>query len=466
MRKNITIDTDAYKITHWLQRPQNITKLYSYGEPRVGGKDKEICFFGLSPAIQEHLLFPVTNEMIEEGIEECISTFGTPAYFNKAVWEKVRDLGYFPIKIMSAPEGMIIGEGNVCFTIESTEPWFANMISHFEDILMWVWYATGVCTRSMNIKRGIRPAFEKSSDIGNLILPVAVNDFGLRGATYHEGAIMGGMAHLVHFVGSDNMPASRMIKDFYNYKGRAKSVWATEHSVATSYGNGRGEYDYVIAQLSQHTDKIKSIVIDSYDADNFMQNIVGSDEIKRLVIAHEGRIVWRPDTGKPLTNVCKYSDVLGAIFGFDMNSKGYKTIKHNTGLIQGDGMTEETIPELYDEYIKTGWSADNIITGSGGGLLEEGLTRDTQRWAIKASYGEKDDIPFDIRKTPKNDMSKQSKGGKVKLHTPHTTLESSKETKIMFDAYQNLLIPVYDNGKFYKQNFEDIIERANKDYYT
>ena len=139
MRKNITVDTDGYKITHWLQRPQNINKLYSYGEPRKGGHHPAICFFGLQAQVFENLLTKVTKEMLEEGEEETFSTFGNKNYFNRQAWEKVRDLGYFPLKIMTAPEGSIIGEGNVCFSMESTESWFANMLSHFEDILMWSW---------------------------------------------------------------------------------------------------------------------------------------------------------------------------------------------------------------------------------------------------------------------------------------------------------------------------------------
>ena len=465
MRRNLVVDTDAYKITHWLQRPQNITKLYSYGEPRVGGKDKEICFFGLNPIIQNHFMQKVTPEMIIEGIEESIDTFGTPDYFNKEVWQKVMNLGYLPLRIRAVPEGTVLPEGNVAFTIESTEPWFANMVSHFEDYLMWVWYSTAVCTRAFNIKKGILPSFLKSSDFTNEVLPVAVNDFGLRGGTFFEGSAIGGMAHLVHFVGSDNMPASRMIKDYYGMKGRAKSVWATEHSVATAYGDGVGEFDYVKAQLSQFTDRTKSIVIDSYDPDNFIQNVVGNPEIRDMIISHEGRIVFRPDSGKPLTNVCKYSDMLGAIFGFSLNSKGYKVINHNVGLIQGDGMNEQSIPELYAEYIKTGWAADNIITGSGGGLLEEGLTRDTQRWAVKACYGEKDGVPFNIQKRPKSDMTKASKAGELKLHkigSSFMTLESSKETPQQFKAYQDSLVTVFENGKHYPITFEEVIANANK----
>ena len=320
-----------------------------------------------------------------------------------------------------------------------------------------------VATRSYYIKKAILPYFEKTSDIPELVIPFAVNDFGLRGAQGYEAAVLGGMAHLIHFEGGDNLPASRMLKDIYGYKGRTKSVWATEHSVATSYGPGRGEYEYIIAQLSQFTDETKSLVIDSYDPDNFMLNIVGSEEIKRLVKAHKGRIVWRPDTDLPIKNVLRYSDMLAAHFGISMNTKGYKVINENTGIIQGDGMDEVTIPELYRDYTKVGWSAENVLTGSGGGLLVKDLTRDRQRWAIKASYGEKDGVPFDIRKSPLSDMSKASKCGKLKLLKQITgwdTLESSKLTSQQFNAYSDSLTTLYENGNYYPTTFDKVIHNA------
>src|SRR6478609_8066309 len=161
MNKNICITTDAYKISHWLQRPKGLTKLYSYGEPRVGGKYKKINFFGLQPHVAEHIMNGVvTTEMIEEAQQECLSTFGTVNFFNHNYWNKVRDLGYHPIKIMTAPEGMWVEEGNVCFTIENTKDWAAGMVSHYEDILLWSWYTSAVSTRSGNMKKEILPIFK------------------------------------------------------------------------------------------------------------------------------------------------------------------------------------------------------------------------------------------------------------------------------------------------------------------
>lgn len=463
MRKNITIDTDAYKIPHWLQYPDNLTKLYSYGESRVGSRYPFVSFFGLSAIIKEHFLQKVTDEMIEEGEEESYLTFGTKEYFNTEVWKKVKDLGYLPIEIKAVPEGTKTGIDNVLFTIQSTEKWFAKTINSLESTLMHIWYPTTVATRAMYIKENIKPFFDKSSDISNLVLPVAVNDFGYRGGTCFDASAIGGAAHLVHFVGSDNMPANRLIKDYYGFKGQLKSVWATEHSVATSFGlEENNEIEYLKHQLIKAPDdKIVSIVIDSKDSDNFIKNVVGNEEIIHLIKQKSGRVVFRPDSGNPLVNICKYSDMLGSIFGFKMNQKGYKIIGENVGLIQGDGMDENSIPALYEEYIKTGWAADNVITGSGGGLLQVDINRDIQRFAIKASYGEKDGVPFNIKKNPKTDQTKASKSGILKLHNKTTTFESSKMNSIQFNAYEDILETVFKNGELKETKFEDILKRAN-----
>lgn len=466
MKKNIIIDTDSYKVTHHLQYTENLTKLYSYGEPRVGGLYPKICYFGGRMVIKDHFLQKVTTEMIDEAEQRAVDTFGTDKYFNRKTWEKVRDLGYLPIKIMAAPEGTIMNEANVCFTLESTEPWFAKNLNALETVLMHIWYPTTVATRSMYIKNSIKPWFAKSSDVAEYVLPVAVNDFGFRGATGYESAARAGAGHLLHFAGSDNEAAQSALIEYYGGKGRLKSVWATEHSVALTYGPGQGEFDYLNAQLDRCPENmIFSIVIDTYDSDNFVQNVVGSDEIKQKIIARTGRVVLRPDSGDPKINVIKYLDMLGGIFGYSINKKGYKVVNHNVGLIQGDGMDEHSIPELYKEIVKCGWAADNVVTGSGGGLLQAGITRDTSRWAIKPSYGEKDGVGFNMSKSPKTDTTKTSKAGLLKLH-PSTnnfrTISSVDMPKHQFDAYVDALETVLENGVFNEEKFENILERASK----
>ena len=466
MKRNIIIDTDSYKRVHWLQEKPGMTHRYVYGEPRKGGLYPEISFFGLQMIALDHFLQSITNEMIEEAEWRSQTTFGTTKYFNKEVWEKIRDLGFLPIKLMSAPEGSKIGEGNVCYTLESTRDWFTGTVNALEPLLMHTWYPTAVATRSMRIKEQLKPLFKKSSMVPDIAILYAVNDFGLRGATCHEAAARGGAGHLLHFKGSDNEPAQSALFNHYANRDRLQSVWATEHSIALSYGlTDLNEKEYLIHQLkNSEPHLIISVVIDTKDSDNFMQNIVGDQEIIDLIKAREGRVVFRPDSGDPLTNILRYSDVLASIFGFHINDKTYRVIDHNVGLIQGDGMDEHSIPQLYEDYLKAHWSADNLVTGSGGGLLQVGLSRDTNRWAIKPSYGIINGEEINMQKTPKTDPTKASKAGKLKLHqTSHgfITISSAKETPAMFTGYTDSLRVLLEDGKFYPDSFENILKRAN-----
>ena len=322
MTENVILATDAYKLTHHLQYPAQLTKLYSYGEARVGGQYEQVSWFGLQMILDAYFRQPITDEMIDEAARVSELTFGTSAFFNRSVWEKVRDLGYFPVKIKALPEGMTVPVGNALFTIESTADWFATSLNALEDVLMHVWYPTTIATNSMVIRQRLTPLFEQSGTPDNVAL--AVNDFGLRGATSLESAKRGGAAHLLHFRGSDNMAASAYFDSVYGVPGRALSVWATEHSVATSYGADAGEFAYVHAQLDRAPDDaILSIVIDSYDALNFVKNVIGSPEIKARIMAREGRIVLRPDSGDPLTIDLQVLDLLAEIFGTTTNDKGY-----------------------------------------------------------------------------------------------------------------------------------------------
>lgn len=460
MKKNIILATDAYKLTHHLQYPEDMTALVSYAEARTGGRFKTITWLGLQGIILSELLSPVTIEDINEAEAQSISVFGTDKYFNRDVWEKVVDLGYLPIKIKALPEGVEVPEGTPLFTIESTEPWFTTTMNALETLLMHVWYPTTIATNSLHIKKMLLPIFEESSDSMDIPFSVelSVNDFGLRGATSLESAAVGGMGHLVHFRGSDNMIADKYIRDYYGTPGRAMSVLATEHSTATSYGDGQGEYDYLLALLTRSDENaIISIVIDSYDTFNFVDNIVGDPVLSAMIKARPGRVVLRPDSGVPEEQVLGILSRLERIFGAEINSKGYKVISHNIGVIQGDGMYLDSIEALYDEVLNHGYSADNLVVGSGGGLLQQDFNRDTQRFAIKACYGEKNGIPFNIQKRPSTDPTKTSKSGLFKV----IEIDGEIKTVGLEVAGENLLKTVLENGVVTTTSFDEVVQRAN-----
>lgn len=452
--KNLILNTDAYKLTHWQEYPSNLTKLYSYCEARVGGRFDEIVFFGLQMILQDDLTTKITTEMIDEAEKMAAQTFGTKTYFNRQVWEKVRDLGYLPIEIKALPEGLIVPAGTALFTIESTEDWFATTMNSLETLLMHIWYPTTIATNDLYIKRALKPIYEKTGTLENL--PFAVNDFGLRGVTSQEAGERAGAAHLLHFRGTDNMAANRAIEQIYGANGRGMSVWATEHSVATSYGEGSGELDYLTAQLDRADDLTTiSIVIDSFDDLNFIENVVGNPQMLERIKNRPGRIVFRPDSGHPIKTPLKILEALDKLFGHVKNDKGYKILQSNVGIIQGDGMKRETIVELYEKLTEKGWSADNLVVGSGGGLLQEGFDRDTLRFAIKASFAAlSDGTEIAVQKKTKG---KESKAGKLKV-----IFDEGYKTVSNLTEGEDLLQTVYKNGQIFPVKFDEIVARVEK----
>lgn len=78
-------------------------------------------------------------------------------------------------------------------------------------------------------------------------------------------------------------------------------------------------------------------------------------------------------------------NIFGEKFGYTENSKGYKVLPPYIRIIQGDGISYESLGEILENMKKNKWSADNVAFGSGGALLQR-LDRDTQKCAFKCSF--------------------------------------------------------------------------------
>ena len=454
IKKNFTVDTDGYKLTHHLQYPLDMTGIYSYGEARIGGKFKKTKFFGMQPTLMDYLEgVVVTPEMIDEGEELAVDWFGTDKYFNRAMWEQIvaRHGGMLPLEIKAVPEGTLVPEGNVLFTITNTDRshLMLPLVNHTETTLMRMWYPTTIATVSHYLKELVTKYAELTGTPE--LIPYMVHDFGSRGVSTHEQALYGGMAHLLSFAGSDTLIGDRGLRHYYGTKNLA-TVWATEHSVATSFGPNSGEKAYLKAQLERSDpEAIISIVADSYDIINFAKSVVGDEEMVALIKGRPGRVVLRPDSGDPNTIVNQVLEILGNVFHSEYNTKGYKVLKHNVGVLQGDGMDIDSIESIYDSIIANGWSSDNLVVGSGGGLLQK-WNRDTQRFAIKASYGWRGDKGFNINKTVASMPSKASKAGMLKLHpSGEDTFMTMSSNDQLFESYHDALVTVFKNGEVFKQ---------------
>lgn len=451
LSKNLLLNTDSYKASMFLQYPPNTTGVYSYIESR-GGQYDQTVFFGLQAFIKEYLLEPITQADIDIA-DELWTAHGEP--FNRTGWQYILDKhnGYLPIVIKAAPEGLIVPVKNVLVTVENTDPncfWLTTWLE--TSLLRAVWYPTTVATLSKSIKDTILYYLEKSGD------PTTINfrlhDFGSRGVSSLESSALGGMAHLVNFMGSDNMVAVLAAREYYDEPMAGLSIPAAEHSTITSWGRD-AEVDAYRNMLTQFAKpgSIVAIVSDSYDVFNACEKLWG-EELRQQIVDSGATIVIRPDSGDPLEINQKLIRILGDKFGYTINDKGYKVL-NNVRLIQGDGVNESTIRTILGNFMIHGWSADNISFGIGGALLQQ-LDRDTQKFAMKCSSICVNGKWVPVQKDPITDPGKKSKAGRVTLYQDR----DGKFSSGVEDWPKSALDTVFENGKLIKEyTFKEV--RAN-----
>lgn len=456
MRNNLILRTDSYKVTHWPVYPSGTEYLYSYLESR-GGMFSETVMFGATYYLKEYLSTPITQDMIDYAEKRFLAHFGDAKLFNRSGWEYIVNAhgGKLPVRIKAVPEGMVVPTRNVLMTIENTDPKCAWLVNYLETLMLKVWYPITVATLSREIKKVVKDALEKTGDVS--LLPFKLHDFGYRGVSSEESAMIGGMAHLVNFMGTDTFIAVEGALEYYGEDMAGFSVPATEHSITTALGEA-GE----VKQLERFIDAFKNSTVpaiacvsDQYDIFRACKEYWGG-ELKGKVTALDKMLVVRPDSGEPATIVRQVVETLNEAFGHTVNDKGFKVL-NNVRVIQGDGINLESIKRILDELIIRGWSADNIAFGMGGALLQQ-INRDTQKFAFKASSIIINGRQSDVQKRPVTDMGKLSKPGRLKLIRDEGVLSTVSSSTFGKD----ILEVIYENGDVINAPFfAEIRDRAN-----
>ena len=275
MFTNLILNTDSYKASHFLQYPAETEVVSSYIESR-GGQFPQTLFFGLQAFIKEYLLKPVTTADIDEA-EALFAAHGVP--FFREGWEQIvqQHGGFLPIEIQALPEGMIVPTGNALVQIRNTDPQAFWLTSYLETALLRaVWYPTTIATLSWQVKQCIRQSLETTCDNPANELPFKLHDFGARGVSSHESATLGGMAHLVNFMGGDTVVALLAARKYYGADMAGFSIPAAEHSTITAWGR-EGEADAYANMLQQfgQAGKLLAVVSDSYDIYHAVSEIWG-----------------------------------------------------------------------------------------------------------------------------------------------------------------------------------------------
>ncbi|WP_239495833.1 nicotinate phosphoribosyltransferase [Yoonia maritima] len=407
---NILFDTDSYKLSHYSQYPEGTQYVSSYVEPRKAwGQIDKVMFFGLQIELAKLAGQVVTQAMLDEATP-FLKAHGFDIFVEG--WQYILEThdGRLPILIEALPEGTLAPAAIPQLRIENTDPNCYWLVSYLETrLLRAVWYPSSVASLSYYVMNEIRARLVMTDgDITGA--EFKLHDFGARGATCFEAAGIGGAAHLVSSLGTDTIAGLVYARNFYGADMAGFSIPASEHSTMTAAGES-GELDQMRRFLQKNPQGIIACVSDSYDLMRAVKDYWGG-ALKDNVLARDGVLVVRPDSGDPLEIVPDVIEALMAKFGYDLTKQGYRILPEKVRVIQGDGVNKESIVQIMDVMIDRGLAIGNIAFGMGGGLLQK-IDRDSFGYAMKASAVFYDGMWHDVFKDPITaNGSKTSKKGK------------------------------------------------------
>ena len=437
---------DGYKVGHKFQYPDKTTLVYSNLTPRKSrsaGVD-EIVFFGLQYFIKEYLIRQFDEYFFKRPKADVMKEYARrlDAYLGKdsITYEHIselHDLGYLPLEIKALPEGSLVPMRVPVFTIKNTLPgffWLTNMLETVMSAILWK-PATSASTAFQYLRTFTKYAEETVGEDKSFI-PWQGHDFSFRGMAGIEDAVISGAGHLLSFTGTDTIPAIDFLEQYYNADCSKEliggSVPATEHSVMCmgTQDDEIGTFLRLIREV--YPVGIVSIVSDTWD---FWQVITEFlPKLKDDILARNGKVVIRPDSGDPVKIIIGDEDApvgspefKGAIecmwetFGGIITPKGFKLLDGHVGLIFGDSITTERQNAILEGLKKKGFASYNVVLGIGSYTYEY-VTRDTFGFAMKATYGEVDGVGRDIFKDPKtDDGTKKSAKGLMQVYRDSST---------------------------------------------
>jgi nicotinamide phosphoribosyltransferase len=351
---------------------------------------------------------------------------------------------------------------NVLVTIENTDPACAWLTSFLETALLRVWYPITVATNSWATKELIARYLDKTGDPAGL--PFKLHDFGARGVSSLETAMLGGMSHLVNFMGTDTLSALLGARVYYAEPMAGFSIPAAEHSTITAWGrDGEAEaYRNMLRQFAK-PGSLVAVVSDSYDLGHAV-NALWGDELKQAVIDSGATVIIRPDSGEPTSIVLQTVQSLDKAYGSDINAKGYRVLRH-VRVIQGDGITRESIQSILSALEAHGYSADNVAFGQGGALLQQ-VNRDTQQFAMKCSAVQVNGSWREVFKDPATDPGKRSKAGRLTLLSKAgafatVCIDSPAHAEHLESGWSEALRTVFEDGRLLvDDSFAQVRQRA------
>jgi len=534
---------DGYKLSHkqmlapgttklygtWIPRglkyaPKGVTKIVSFGQQLVWkwihDEFEENFFFtkerpllakskryGLDGSMQSSL--DLKKEEALQFIKDMSLYLGME--YDGKHFEELWDLGYLPIRVKSLPEGVETLPNIPHMTFINTVDGFAWLTLYLETIVSnLAWKPAYAATVAKLYRRQAEEWVAKTDPDNMWLVDYMCHDFSARGLSGPHDMVSVGLGHATSFRGSDTLVAIPAARYFYNEPEDEvciNSVNASEHSVSTTKIFTVGEQQMIADWLQIFPTGILSLVSDTFDLWKLITEYLPAN--KEAIMARDGKLVIRPDSGDPVDIICGKTgdaayrnfdagndfaraqkenkgviELLWDIFGGTINEQGYKVLDPHIGCIYGDSITPERQLQIYERLAAKGFAATNIVLGVGSYTYQY-QTRDWASMAAKGSWFEVkelqadrcilkgikpttpiEEIPnicfkkqsYNIYKDPiTDDGTKKSLKGLLRVEQIEVATNAEEGSYICLTEQtleqesKGLLQVIYENGKFYNQ---------------
>ena len=482
--------TDGYKTGHHQQYPKGTTLVYSNFTPRSNkygpkGADKVVSFGQQMIMKQIHEAFHTEffskpkDEVCGEMKKELSLYLGTD--YDVTHFEQLHDLGYLPINVKAIEEGTLVPIKVPVLTIYNTHPDFYWVTNYLETIISnLLWKPMTSATIAHTYRKVLTKWQEKTDSEKAWFIDWQGHDFSMRGMDSIEATTASGLGHLTSFLGTDSLPAIGGARKYYGEtEFVGGSVNATEHSVMCA-GSKDDEIGTFRRLLQTYPKGILSIVSDTWDLWKVCTEHIVT--LKEEILARDGKLVIRPDSGDPVDILCGSEstlhtgspegkgviELLWDVFGGTINEQGYKVLDPHIGAIYGDSITIERADEICQRLEAKGFASTNVVLGIGSFTYQYN-TRDTFGFAMKATYVELEEISgvsigevgtMDVKNTIGREIFKDpitddgtKKSATGLLHvTKHNENGYMLVDKVSWETEANgELQTIYKNGEFYNQ---------------
>lgn len=513
MKETILL-TDGYKLGHHFQYPKGTEMVYSNWTPRSCKYFPEASegsvVFGIQYLIKEYLIkqfnenffnLPKAQAIME--FHDRVDNFVGISNVGIEHIEALYDLGYLPIEIKALPEGSVCPIRVPMMTIKNTLPEFFWLTNYLETLISSVlWLPCTSATSARLYKKELKRHAKRTSFPGDVNIGFACHDFSMRGMAGIEAAIVSGMAHMTSFCGSETIPAIRAVEEYYNADSSkelvAATVPATEHSVMCAGGKEDELETFRRLICEVYPNGIVSIVSDTWDFWQVVEDFL--PKLKKEIMARDGRVVIRPDSGDPVDIICglrtnphfntriveghyyccyapfdidsEYVEIsegqyygayymLGKTFGWNTTDTGFRYPSTKIGLLYGDSITLERQKQIYLRLEGAGMAACNLVLGVGS-FTYQFKSRDSLGFAVKATACKINGELKEIFKQPKtDDGTKNSLKGLITIYEENGTYVA-KDCVSEAEEMEGALEPVFVNGNLVKDySLSEIRERID-----